>query len=133
MRHPTDHRLWNRVVVGAVPVLFMAMGGCNEVDVPVQQQIAEADWRAGRAALARYDCGVCHAIPGVQGARGAVGPPLDGFGSRAYIAGFIPNQPQWLTAWLQNPPALAPNTVMPNMGVSSNDARDMAAYLYRLR
>ena len=41
---------------------------------------------AGRAALQKYDCGVCHRIPGVRGARGLVGPPLEDFGKRIYIA-----------------------------------------------
>jgi cytochrome c1 len=38
-----------------------------------------------------------------------------------------------LTAWLRDPPAIDPATLMPAMGLSEPEARDMAAYLYTLR
>ena len=88
---------------------------------------------AGRVALEAYDCGVCHRIPGVRGARGVVGPPLTAFGRRIYVAGRFPNDEATLARWIVDPPALAPSTAMPAVGVSEQDARDMAAYLQRLR
>jgi cytochrome c len=87
----------------------------------------------GRIALEAYDCGVCHRIPGVRGARGVVGPPLAGFGRRIYVAGQFPNDEATLARWIVDPPALAPGTGMPAVGVSEREARDMAAYLHRLR
>jgi cytochrome c len=87
----------------------------------------------GLVALEAYDCGVCHRIPGVRGARGTVGPPLAGFGRRIYVAGRFPNDEATLARWIVDPPALAPGTAMPAIGVSERDARDMAAYLHRLR
>ena len=87
----------------------------------------------GRIALEAYDCGVCHRIPGVRGATGAVGPPLARFGRRIYVAGHLPNDEATLARWIVDPPALAPGTAMPAVGVSERDARDMAAYLHRLR
>ena len=86
----------------------------------------------GQALLAQYQCGSCHAIPGVQAARGAIGPPLEAFGRRSYIAGHLPNVPQTLARWIVAPQALVPGTVMPAMGVGSSDAGDMAAYLLSL-
>jgi cytochrome c1 len=35
--------------------------------------------------------------------------------------------------WIENPPAVDEKTVMPNMGVTDKDARDIATYLYTLR
>jgi cytochrome c len=86
----------------------------------------------GRRLLAQYQCGSCHAIPDVPGARGRVGPTLDRFGLRSYIAGEIANRPDTLTRWIEEPAALVPGTLMPDMGASAADARDMAAYLSAL-
>ena len=91
------------------------------------------DAAAGQAALYAYDCGVCHRIPGVRGANGLVGPPLEGFGKRVYIAGRFANNQDMLMRWILDPPALAPSTAMPAVGVDERDARDIAAYLLSLR
>ncbi|MDQ0072279.1 cytochrome c2 [Variovorax boronicumulans] len=87
---------------------------------------------AGQRLLAQYQCGSCHAIPGVPIAQGAVGPPLGAYGRRSYIAGHLPNRPDTLAQWIVAPAALVPGTAMPAMGVSPQDARDMAAYLLAL-
>ena len=92
-----------------------------------------ADPERGRVLIADYGCHACHRIPGVRQASGSVGPPLDGFGRRAYIAGILPNRPMLLTWWLRDPPALDPRTAMPALGLSEPEARHMAAYLYTLR
>ena len=62
-----------------------------------------------------------------------VGPPLDHFGSRNMIAGKIPNTPDNVIKWLQNPQAMDPTNAMPNLGITPNDAKDIAAYLYTLK
>ena len=86
----------------------------------------------GKALLAQYQCGSCHAIPGVEAAQGAAGPPLDAFGRRSYIVGHLPNRPAMLARWIESPQALVPGTTMPSMGVSPEDARAMAGYLLAL-
>ena len=91
----------------------------------------DAEW--GRLLMAQYQCGRCHAIPGVAGARGRLAVPLDAFGARSYIAGRIPNRPAALVRWIVDPPSLVPGTAMPNLGVSAAEAHDIAAYLGRLR
>jgi cytochrome c1 len=93
----------------------------------------KGDPAAGQAALHAYDCGVCHRIPGVRGATGLVGPPLEAFGKRVYIAGRFANDQDMLVRWIIDPPALAPSTAMPAVGVDERDARDIAAYLLGLR
>jgi cytochrome c1 len=85
---------------------------------------------AGAVAIARYGCGSCHVIPGVERARGLVGPPLIDFAQRTYIAGAVFNTPENLAAWIRLPDSVEPGTVMPTLGVSEQDARDMTAYLY---
>lgn len=94
---------------------------------------AGADAARGEALLAQYQCGSCHHIPDVPGARGGVGPPLDAFGARSYIAGQLPNRADTLARWIADPAALVPGTAMPDMGASERDASDMAAYLLSLQ
>jgi cytochrome c2 len=89
--------------------------------------------QVGRELLAQYQCGSCHLIPGVRAARGSYGPTLERFGLRGYIAGEIPNTPALLGAWIRDPAALVPGTLMPSMGVSPRDAQAMASYLLSLR
>jgi cytochrome c len=87
----------------------------------------------GKQQIVAYGCGSCHIVPGIPQAKGLVGPPLTHFASRAYIAGEVPNNPQFLTQWIAVPQSIEPGTVMPNLGVSEGKARDIAAYLYTLR
>lgn len=88
---------------------------------------------AGRQAIRKYGCQTCHTIHGVPGARGMVGPPLDTVGNRYVIAGELPNTPENLMHWIQHPHQVEPHTMMPEMGVTEQDSRDIAAYLYSLR
>jgi cytochrome c1 len=74
----------------------------------------------------------CHDIPGIRGPASDVGPPLDHIAHRAYIAGVLPNTPENMLRWLMNPPGVDPRTAMPNMGISEEQARDIAAYLATL-
>ena len=95
--------------------------------------IAGSDRDRGRRLLSQYQCGGCHAIPGLPAAEGALGPPLAAFGRSSYIAGQVPNGPTTLPRWIEHPQALVPGTAMPDLGASPADARDMAAYLLSLR
>jgi cytochrome c2 len=91
------------------------------------------DARSGRTEIRKYGCDTCHEISGVPGALGLIGPRLDGIGQRYYIAGELPNTPENLMLWIEHPRQVEPHTAMPEMGVSEQDSRDIAAYLYTLR
>ena len=95
--------------------------------------IENGDPVQGAQLIAQYGCGSCHTVPGVPRAHGSVGPDLTGFRDRAYVGGVLSNTPGDLVDWLMNPTVLAPNTAMPDLAVTEDDARDMAAYLYTLR
>ncbi|MEX2536405.1 MAG: c-type cytochrome [Trueperaceae bacterium] len=86
----------------------------------------------GPMAFVKYGCGGCHEIAGVRSAKGKVGPSLTTLGERAYIAGNLPNTPENLVLWIINPQGIEPGTAMPNLGVTQEDARSMAAYIYSL-
>jgi cytochrome c2 len=80
-----------------------------------------------------FGCAACHTIPGVRAPKGVVGPPLGGMAQRSFIAGQFPNKPAIMVAFLQNPPAFLQQTGMPNVGLTTEEARHMAAYLYTLK
>lgn len=82
--------------------------------------------------MTHYQCGSCHRASEVFAANGEAGPPLDQFGRRSFIAGELPNTPQLLQQWLVDPPALLPGATMPKLGLSPEDARDIAGYLLSL-
>ncbi len=118
-----------------VSIVFLAVAyGCTEEEVEKAAiQEKGGDPKRGKVTLRLYGCGVCHTIPGVPGARGAVGPPLDRVAKRAYLAGVLPNTPANMIRWIQNAPEVDPRTAMPDMGVTERDARDIVAYLHTLR
>lgn len=87
----------------------------------------------GRAIIANYGCGKCHTIPGIRGANGVVGPPLQSLAQRTYIGGNFPNNPGTLTRWIMNPQAMKPKTAMPSLGLTESQSRDVVAYLETLK
>ena len=87
----------------------------------------------GRHVIQQYACIVCHEIPGIVGASVPVGPPLDNMARRSFIAGVVANTPDNMVRWLRTPERFVPDGAMPDLGVTEQDARDMAAYLYTLR
>ena len=114
----------------------MAVAGCrgSSPEVAIASGVpVGGDPGRGRAVIAQFDCGSCHTIPGVSGARGLVGPPLLWFSRRTFIAGELPNTPENLVRWVRAPEAVEPATAMPTVGLSEQQARDVAAYLYTLR
>ena len=95
--------------------------------------IPGGDPRRGKATIDAMGCGACHVIGGVALAHGEVGPPLDGVARRVIVGGVLPNTPENMMRWIEDPPAFAPNTAMPNLGVTPQSARDIVAYLYTLK
>jgi cytochrome c1 len=87
----------------------------------------------GKQVIEDKGCGSCHTIPGIYTARGLVGPPLMLFSRRTMIAGELPNSPDNLVRWIKDPKAVEPGTAMPDLGLTDDEARDVAAYLYTLR
>jgi cytochrome c2 len=87
----------------------------------------------GRQLVQQYGCTSCHDIPNVSGPRGMVGPPLTNFASRQIFAGHLQNTPENLMKYLQNPQIADPQNAMPNLNLTPDQARDIAAFLYTLK
>lgn len=122
---------FRRATRRCIPAWGLAAGlltGCLPVD-----PATDTDAQRGQLLLEQYDCGNCHIIPGVRRAQGRMGPTLQSYAHRAYIAGELPNQREVLVRWIGHPSALVPDTLMPDQGVPDAHARDMSAYLMDLR
>ncbi|TFL18359.1 c-type cytochrome [Jannaschia formosa] len=85
---------------------------------------------AARALIARHGCGTCHVIPGVPGADGRTGPPLDAMARQVYVAGVIPNTLEGLARFIADPQEVDPLSAMPDLGLSPEEARRLAVYLH---
>lgn len=113
-------------------VLFLA--GCSGGKVTRPYDVAvDGNAQRGAQVIQRYGCGGCHTIPGIHAAHGVVGPPLTFFARRTMIAGELPNSPENLVRWIEDPKAVEPKTAMPTLGLTDREAHDVAAYLYTLR
>ncbi len=87
----------------------------------------------GAQAIERYGCAACHTIQGIEGAKGTIGPSLEGIATRQKLSGDMPNTPDNLIRWIEKPQDVKKDSQMPDMGVTDQDARDIAAHLYSAR
>lgn len=113
-------------------VAALALAGCQDDEPSARSTVATGNPQLGQELLVSYGCGSCHTIPGVKGADALVGPPLTSFAHRSYVAGQLANTPDNLARWIQDPQQVEPGTAMPDLGVSAEEARNMAAYLLTL-
>lgn len=87
----------------------------------------------GRRLFVDTGCAGCHTIQGVPEATGIVAPNLTNVVLRPTLAGeTIPLTPETMTQWLVQPSSLKPDTVMPSVGLTEQQARDITAFLYSL-
>ena len=112
------------------PILLAALlaAGCAGKGGPVRVPGGDAD--RGQRLIEHYGCGGCHAIPGIRGADARVGPSLDDTRRKRFIAGHVPNTVEALERWIRDPQKVEPGTLMPDLGVTPRQARDIVAYLY---
>jgi putative membrane protein len=121
----------SRYTVGMIALaLLPLLGGCDG-SAKGDTELSSAE--RGARIISRVGCGTCHTIPGIDGANGLVGPPLDRMGARTYVAGVLRNTPENMVAWLRDPQSVVPNNAMPDVGLSEAEAHDVAAYLRDLK
>ena len=72
----------------------------------------------------------CHSLAAVNAPKGMIGPNLANVGARSYIAaGSFKNTDENLARWIQNPQAMKQGVLMPNLGVTPDEAKSLVAYL----
>ena len=104
----------------------------NSIEYSQKKTPAEGDSNNGRLLVSSYGCMGCHQIEptpnpdyesSIQALRVEQGPNLIGLGSKT--------NKQWLFNWLQNPYSYHPDTKMPNLRLSDQEAADIASYLIK--
>lgn len=121
------------VAIAGIAIVVMGMTMMQRaVAVRPFRDVPGGDVERGRKALVKYNCGTCHKIQGVEGANGTKGQPLAGLAYRHDIVGAIANTPEDVVRWIQKPKSIYPETTMPELNVSRQEALDMVAFLYSI-
>jgi len=119
-------------VIGVASVVVLMWQDRTQASVTAGQ-LTGGSARIGKRTFVQAGCGGCHAIQLVAGAEGQVGPPLATIATRAELAGHLANTPDNMKRWIQHPQQVAPGSGMPDVGLTDQQTRDIAAYLYTLR
>lgn len=118
-----------RAAATAAALAALAIAGCGGAP---ETEVQGGDPERGHDLIVDYGCGTCHTIAGVDEANANVGPELTDFRRNRYIAGELPNTPENAIRWIMDPRSVSPDTIMPDLGVSEDEARDIVAYLHGL-
>jgi cytochrome c len=123
------------LLLGLVLGAGAVMAGCAtpEKGAAPPQEALTGDPDRGAELITSYGCSTCHVVPGVDGADGLVGPPLDKIALRTYLAGELTNSAANMQRWIRDPQQVEPGTAMPDLDVTEQDAEDITAYLYTLK
>ena len=113
-------------------VLLLVAAGCTANTVTTSQQVEGGSAQLGAELIVSYACVSCHNVPGIRSEPAWIGPPLDHWGQRSWIAGALNNNQENLVRWITDPQSVEEGTAMPDLDVSEQDARNIAAYLLSL-
>jgi cytochrome c oxidase subunit II len=116
---------------GTIPPNAPASRG--EIATVAQQTSDAINPQQGRRVFEEQACINCHAVSGTV-ANGRYGPDLTHFGSRDTLAsGVVPNNPQNLLIWLDDPSNIKPGVLMPAMHLADTQNKQLVAYLESLK
>jgi len=84
----------------------------------------------GEKLFAQKGCIGCHSLVAVNPPKGLIGPNLANVGARTWIAaGTLENTDANLAAWIRNPQDWKKGVLMPNLGVTADEAKALVAFL----
>jgi cytochrome c2 len=112
--------------------VILALCGCAPSRTENVARVMGGNPVVGKTQIVRYGCPACHEIPGIQTARARVGPSLRNIVGQEYLAGQLMNTPDNMIRWVRAPQGIRPNSAMPDMAISEEEARDITAYLYSM-
>lgn len=104
----------------------------DDASCPPADRAAPYSVEQAQITLRQYACDTCHIIDDMVGPYTHVGPPLEDFYKRRFIAGVLPNTPDNLVRWIMDPQEVSPHTLMPDLEVTEPHARTMARYLLQM-
>lgn len=104
----------------------------SQQSVPVVSD--DATIQKGKELFNSATCVQCHRVDGNPEAKAAIAPDLTHLADRETLgAGVLKNTPENLAKWMQNPQNFKPGAYMPNMRLTDEDAKSIAAYLESLK
>lgn len=95
----------------------------NSDPVTLTPPPVKGDAKTGEKLIQTLGCAGCHTVAGQ--AANQHGPELSGLGSKV--------KPEWLYSWLKNPKAYHPETRMPSLRLTDEEAANISAYLLSFR
>jgi cytochrome c5 len=141
MREPSDVRPH---LVPSMPRLEISESDARDVtayllrDAPAEPAAphAEGDAALGRRLFEQKGCGSCHAFSGVEGI-GTTPDPNVGADLQRRAVRLAPDlrfarerlHPRQVVAWLLDPLAVKPGTLMPSSSLTASDAKNLAAFV----
>ncbi len=99
----------------------------------IPSKLNSSDAQRGGQLFVDRTCANCHTVTGTP-ANQRIGPDLTHLASRRMLAaGAAENTPENLAIWLHDPNTFKPDSNMPNLQLSTDDVRDLVAYLETLK
>ena len=95
--------------------------------------VEDAEVSTGRSTFLAQSCVNCHRVRGTA-AQGTYAPDLTHLMSRQTLAsGMVPNKPEYLRRWVEDPQKIKQGCLMPAFGLSDRECDDIVRYLLTLR
>lgn len=89
-----------------------------------------AEYAAGEKLFMTKGCMGCHSLQAANAPKGLIGPNLANVGARSHLAaGWLANTDENLERWIREPQTLKKGVLMPNLGVTADEAKALRAYL----
>ncbi|MGB6482381.1 MAG: cytochrome c oxidase subunit II [Candidatus Acidiferrales bacterium] len=122
---------WMRIRVIAQSETDFERWSERQLEIPSQSYTGDA--AKGARLFQQLTCANCHAISGTS-ASADIGPDLTHMAERQTLAaGRLENTPANLERWLTDPQAIKPGIHMPNFEMTTDQVRDLTAYLESLK
>ena len=126
----TQHSHMAMLVVAEDSGAFEAWAAAQRSDA---KPSATAEVNAGKSVFLGKPCSACHTVRGINTSAGT-GPDLTHVGSRQTIAaGLVDNTRGSLAAWIADPQTMKPGSNMPMVPLSSEELRQISAYMASLK
>lgn len=119
-------------ITAIVTLLAVVACGTTQRLVDIRAEETGGSIQRGEEIARMNGCMWCHTVDGNIGTSNGIGPDLNGWPETRLIAGQVENQPENLIQFLMNPQSVAPGSGMPSVGLTEDEARDVASWLYSL-
>lgn len=118
------------VQTGKTPAAKPQAGGQDTAAAAQAAPPSDPAYAAGEKLFMAKGCVGCHSLQAVDAPKGMIGPNLANVGARTTIgAGSFKNTDETLARWIQNPQLLKQGVLMPNLGVTPDEAKSLVAFL----